>query len=232
MKKIVMLYGQNHKGSTYNIARMILEKIEGEKTVTEFFFPRDLNHFCQGCDSCIEDMKLCPFYEEKEKIIKAIDEADILIVATPTYCMHMSAPLKSFFDLTFDMWMPHKPMESMFSKKAVIVSTAAGAGTKSAIKDVKDCLFYMGVPYIIKYGINVQAMSFTGVSEKKKQKIDKDTSAIARKLSSDSKPHVGIATKFMFLMMRISNLKGLNSSVSETEYWREKGWLDKNRPWK
>ena len=70
MKKIVMLYGQNHKGSTYNIARMILEKIEGEKTVTEFFFPRDLNHFCQGCYSCIEDMKLCPFYEEKEKIIK------------------------------------------------------------------------------------------------------------------------------------------------------------------
>ena len=43
MKKIVMLYGQNHKGSTYNIARMILEKIEGEKTVTEFFFPRDLS---------------------------------------------------------------------------------------------------------------------------------------------------------------------------------------------
>lgn len=232
MKRIVMLYGQNHKGSTYNIARMIADKIEGEKEVTEFFFPRDLNHFCQGCYSCLEDMKLCPFYGEKEKIINAIDEAEILIVATPTYCMHMSAPLKSFFDLTFDLWMSHKPMESMFAKKAVIVSTAAGAGAKSAVKDVKDCLFYMGVPYIIKYGITVQAMSFADVSEKKKQKIDKDTSAIAKKLNNNLKPYVKISTKFMFLMMRLSILSGLNSSASETAYWREKGWLDKNRPWK
>ena len=181
---------------------------------------------------CIEDETACPYYQEKKRIMDAVEEADILIVTTPTYCLHASAPLKSFLDVNFVCWMSHRPKKSMFSKRAVIVSTSAGASTKAAIKDVKDCLFYMGVPYIIKYGINVQAMSFTGVSEKKKQKIDKDTSAIARKLSSDSKPHVGIATKFMFLMMRISNLKGLNSSVSETEYWREKGWLDKNRPWK
>ena len=48
MKKIVMLYGQNHKGSTYNIARMILEKIEGEKTVTEFFISYWRNDKARG----------------------------------------------------------------------------------------------------------------------------------------------------------------------------------------
>ena len=109
--KIVMLNGQNHKGSTYNIGRIIADKIEGDNEITEFFFPRDLNHFCAGCYMCIEDVSMCPFYSEKEKIIDAIDTADILIVTTPTYCMHMSAPLKSFFDLTFDMWMPHRPMK-------------------------------------------------------------------------------------------------------------------------
>ena len=136
--KIVMLNGQNHKGSTYHIGRMIADRIEGENEITEFFLPRDLNHFCNGCYKCIEEQTACPFYPDKIKIIDAIDAADILIVTTPTYCMHMSAPLKSFFDLTFDMWMSHRPMQSMFRKRAVIVSTSAGAGAKSAMKDVKE----------------------------------------------------------------------------------------------
>ena len=230
--KIVVLNGQNHIGSTYHIGRMIADKIEGKNEITEFFFPRDLNHFCVGCYQCIEDSAACPYYEEKKKIIDAIDSADVLIVTTPTYCMHMSAPLKSFFDLTFDMWMAHRPMESMFKKRAVIVSTAAGTGTKSAIKDVEDCLFYMGVPKIYKYGMAVQAMNWEGVSTDKKEKIGKQTDMLARKLSTGVAPSVGIKTKFMFIIMGMMQKKGWNSSPVETEYWKEKGWLDGKKPWK
>ena len=46
--KIVMLNGQNHKGSSYTIGKKIIDKIDGEKEVREFFFPKDLNHFCIG----------------------------------------------------------------------------------------------------------------------------------------------------------------------------------------
>lgn len=229
--KIVMLNGQNHKGSTYHIGRLIADKIEGENEITEFFFPRDLNHFCAGCYMCIEDVSLCPFYSEKKKIIDAIDTADILIVTTPTYCMHMSAPLKSFFDLTFDMWMSHRPMKSMFSKKAVIVSTSAGAGVKSAMKDVEDCLFYMGVPKIIKFGMAVQAMNWDGVATDKKKIIDKKADIIAKKLCAKEKPSAGIKTRFMFHMMGMMQKKGWNSSQVETEYWKENGWLDGKKPW-
>ena len=230
--KIVLIHGQNHKGSTYHIGRSIADKIEGNNEITEFFLPKDLEHFCLGCYKCIKDFGACPFYSEKKVIIDAIDAADILIFTTPTYCMHISAPLKSFFDLTFDMWMSHRPKKSMFSKKAVIVSTSAGAPTKSAMKDVQDALFYMGVPKIIKYGLAVQAMNWDGVSAEKKTKIDRDTSAIARKLSSGKKPSVGIKTRFMFGVMGMLQKKGWNSSPVETEYWKENGWLDGKKPWK
>lgn len=230
--KIVMLNGQNHKGSTYHIGRMIADKIGEEKEITEFFFPKDLNHFCTGCYQCIEDTAACPYAEEKKKIMDAIDAADLLIVTTPTYCMHMSAPLKSFFDLTFDLWMAHRPMESMFKKRAVIVSTAAGTGMKSAIKDVEDCLFYLGVPKIYKYGLAVQAMSWDGVSETKKKKIEMKTDKLAKKLGKSKSPSIGFKTRFMFRMMGMMQKKGWNSSEVETQYWKEKGWLDGKRPWK
>ena len=229
--KIVTLNGQNHKGSTYHIGRMIAEKIEGENEITEFFFPKDLNHFCTGCCRCIEDAAACPFYEEKKIIIDAIDAADVLILTTPTYCLHVSAPLKSFLDLTFDLWMSHRPMGSMFRKQTVIVSTSAGASTKSALKDVQDALFFMGVPKILKYGLAVQATGWQNVSSKKKAKIEKAAGAIAKKITS-KKPAVGVKTRFMFAVMGSMQKKGWSASPVEAAYWKEKGWLDGKKPWK
>lgn len=51
--KITLIHGQNHKGSTYHIGKMLAEKFEGV-TITEFFLPKDLEHFCLGCYQCIE----------------------------------------------------------------------------------------------------------------------------------------------------------------------------------
>ncbi len=230
--KIAILHGQNHKGSSYHIGRMIADKIQGENEITEFFLPRDMNHFCLGCYNCIEDDAKCPFYSEKKNIMDAVEAADVLIFTTPTYCMHASAPMKSFIDLTFTYWMVHRPRKCMFSKRAVVVSTAAGTGMKSAIKDITNTLFYWGVPYIKSYGVAVQAMSWDGVNEKKKAKIEKDTSKLARKLSTGKKPSVGLKTRFMFKVMGGMQSAGWGSSPVEKEYWVQNGWLGNKRPWK
>lgn len=242
--KIVLIHGQNHKGSTYHIGRMIGDGIskeaagttksggDMEKEITEFFLPRDLNHFCLGCYQCIQGDENCPFYEEKNKIMQAVEEADILIFTTPTYCLRASAPMKTFIDLTYTYWMSHRPRKSMFTKKAVVVSTSAGTGSKTAIKDVTTALFYWGVPYIKSYGVALQAMNWDMVAPGKKEKIRKDTARLAKKLSDGKAPSVGIKTRFIFWIMAGMQSRGLGSSPTEKEYWEENGWLGKKRPWK
>lgn len=230
--KIVMIHGQNHKGSTYKIGRMIANKISREDDIVEFFLPRDLNHFCLGCYACIEDVTKCPFYEEKNKIMTAVESADLLIFTTPTYCLRASAPMKSFIDLTFNYWMIHRPRKCMFSKRAIVVSTAAGIGTKSAIKDITTTLLYWGVPSVITYGISVQAMNWTGIADKKKQKIEKDTTKIANKVLKRKRVKAGLKTKALFMMMRMMQKKDWGSGEAEKMYWDKNGWLGKGRPWK
>lgn len=230
--KIVMIHGQNHKGSTYKIGRMIANKISREDDIVEFFLPRDLNHFCLGCYACIEDVTKCPFYEEKNKIMTAVESADLLIFTTPTYCLRASAPMKSFIDLTFNYWMIHRPRKCMFSKRAIVVSTAAVIGTKSAIKDITTTLLYWGVPSIITYGISVQAMNWAGVADKKKQKIEKDTTRIANKVLKRKRVKAGLKTKALFMMMRMMQKKDWGSGEAEKMYWDKNGWLGKERPWK
>ncbi len=228
--KIVLIHGQNHKGSSYHIGQMLSEQF-ADSEVQEFFLPRDLEHFCIGCYNCIESEEKCPFYAEKNRIMQEVEKADLLIFTTPTYCMRASAPMKAFIDFTFTYWMSHKPRACMFFKKAVVISTAAGAGAKSATKDVANALFYWGVPYIKEYGIAVQAMSWEQVSDKKKERIKSDMQKIAGRITQKP-PRVGIKTKFMFLMMRMMQLNNMSSGEAEKAYWRDNGWLDKKRPWR
>ena len=230
--KIVMINGQNHKGSTYNIGRLLAKNIGNDKDIVEFFLPKDLNHFCLGCYTCIDDDTKCPIYEEKNRIMKEVEEADILIFTTPTYCLRASAPMKSFIDLTFNYWMSHRPRKCMFNKKAVVISTAAGRGAKKAVKDVSDALFYWGIPCIVEYGICIQAMNWDGVSQKKKQKIEKDTTRIAQRLSRKKRVKAGIKTKAMFSLMRMMQKADLGSGEADRSYWEKSGWLGKERPWR
>ncbi|MDO5573926.1 MAG: NAD(P)H-dependent oxidoreductase [bacterium] len=230
--KIVVINGQNHKGSTYHIGKLLTESISGEHEVQEFFLPRDLNHFCLGCYTCIEDGTKCPFYEEKNKIMQAVEAADLLIFTTPNYCMAPSAPMKAFMDLTFTYWISHKPHECMYTKKAVVISTTAGAGAGAAVKPVKTMLSYWGVPVIKTYAIGVQAMNWQGVNLKKKAKIEKDMRRLAGSLTPLHKPKVLLSHRFMFNMMRLMFKGHMGSGETERKYWEDHGWLGKGRPWK
>ena len=113
-----------------------------------------------------------------------------------------------------------------------MVSTAAGSGTKSAIKDITNTLLYWGVPYVLSYGISVQAMNWNAVADKKKKKIEKDTTKLADKVLKKRQVKAGIKTKTLFMMMRMMQKMGWGSSDSEKVYWEQKGWLGKERPWK
>lgn len=230
--KIVLIHGQNHKGSTYHTGRILADYISGGNDIKEFFLPRSLNHFCGGCYQCIEDEGKCPFYNEKRIVMQEVEKADLLIFTTPNYCMAPSAPMKAFMDLTFIYWMSHRPRECMFKKRAAVISTTAGAGAGKAIGPVARMLTYWGVPEVKKYGVAVQAKCWDDVSAKKKEKIYKDMKKLAKKLSREKLPKVPVKTKLLFNMMALMQRGNMGSGSEEKRYWEELGWLGKERPWK
>ena len=87
------------------------------------------------------------------------------------------------------------------------------------------------VPFFTIYGVGVAAVDWNGVSEKKKKAIEKATSSIAKRIiynSGNIKPE--IKTKGMFWIMHLMQKNGFNPR--DAEYWKEKGWTGKIRPWK
>ena len=228
--KIVIINGQNHKGSTYHIARMLAEKISGE--ITEFFLPRDFGEFCVGCTKCFsESEKKCPHFSSLEPLTKAMDASDVIILASPVYVYHSTGAMKAFLDHYGYRWMVHSPEGSMFRKQGVCISTAAGAGMSSTNKDMADSMFFWGIAKIYKYGAAVAATDWNSVNEKKKKAIDKATSAMAQKISRRAgKIKPSFKTRAMFFFMHLAQRKGFNER--DARYWKEKGWTESVRPWK
>ena len=119
----------------------------------------------------------------------------------------------------------------MFSKRAVVISTAAGAGMKSTNKDVADSLSFWGIPKIYKIGFGIHATSWSKVSDKMLAKIRKKTDSIAAKLKSDSfEPKVSAKGRMYFTISHFANKKGWNPA--DSSYWQAKGWTENKRPWK
>ena len=230
--KIVMIHGQNHKGSTWNIANLLLQKLPGEKEVKEYFLPRDMNHFCSGCYACLEARERCPYWREKEPMLHQMREADLLILTSPNYCMMPSAPMKAFLDLFFTNWMSHKPLREMFSKRAVVISSAAGAGAKKAAKLIGNNLANWGIPEIHLYAAVVNAMNWDMVPSGKKARMEKDMDKLARQLSRRGKVTVGMKTRILFWFYGGMQKAGWGASPTEKQYWIENGWLSGGKPWK
>lgn len=230
--RVVIINGQNHKGSTYHMGRILAEKITDEANICEFFLPRDMPHFCCGCTRCfIEDETLCPHYDYIKPITQAMDMADVLIFTSPVYVYHATGSMKALLDHYGFRWMVHRPEERMFSKQAVCLSTAAGGGMKSTCKDIKDSMFFWGIGKIYCYGAAVRAISWKEVSEKTKQKIEKKTDILADKIiKTNGKVRIPIKTRIFFNFVRFLQKKEWNPK--DVAYWKEKGWNKKKRPWK
>lgn len=231
--KITLIHGQNHKGSTYHIARMAAEKIGGD--IEEFFLPRDFGEGCSGCLACLHrGREHCPRADKVSVIFDSMLSSDVLVIGSPTYVMEMTAHLKAFFEHIYTAWLAHRPEEAMFSKTAVVVSTAAGMSMNGVTKSMAKQMFYLGVPKVHRLPFRVMASDWNGVSDKTKSQIESKTAAIARKISSkNGRAKPGIKTKFIFSMMR-SFQKDKNNDYAplDKEYWHSKGWLDSKRPWR
>nr|WP_303223747.1 NAD(P)H-dependent oxidoreductase [uncultured Blautia sp.] len=229
--KITVIHGQNHKGNTYMIAHELAEKIGGE--VTEFFLPRDFDEPCIGCWTCFnKDLTHCPHYKKLKPLMDAMDEADVVILASPVYVYHATGQMMAFLDHFGTRWMVHRPDARAFQKQGVAIATAAGGGMASTTKDLYHSMFFWGYPRIYRMGFAVRAAKPSEIPEDIQKKIHQETDRMAAKIRKNHasfKPT--LKTRMWFSMIRWMH-KAFWKFEPDYGYWEEHGWHGKNRPWK
>lgn len=238
--KIVAIHGSQRKQCTYHTAWEVIQRLVDVEhaEVTEFFMPKDMPHFCNGCFTCIaKGMEFCPHAAEVQPIRKAIDEADVVVLTSATYVYDVTGQMKAFLDHLAYRWMVHRPSPAMFHKVGLVVSTSAGAGHGSALKTMKSSLEFWGTARTYKLGLSVQAAAWDGISAKKKaqisKKADRIVSTIRRETAKGNQLRPSWKVRGMFLGMgKLIQMLSKKTGGADDQYWKEQGWQDGKRPWK
>lgn len=234
--KITIIYGSMRHGSTYNCVNILKEELGtySDNETVEFFLPKDMPHFCNGCFSCLYNGEdTCPHYESMKPIVEALENADLIILASPVYCYDVSAQMKVFLDHLSYIWLPHRPRPSMFKKIGIVISTAAGIGMSHTNKTMKKNLQFWGVKKVFSYGKAVAASKWEDISTERQQKIRKELSTIAKNVNNCvrriDKFSASLFIRMFFAAIR-SMMKKNKWGVRDHNYWQQQGWLDEKSP--
>lgn len=97
--KIVGIMGSPRKqGNTAFLLNKVMEGAKAAGAETVVFQPNQMNiRGCQACELC-KTKGRCVIIDDMQEIYRAIDEADVVVLASPVYMWGMSAQLKLVVD--------------------------------------------------------------------------------------------------------------------------------------
>ena len=128
--------------------------------------------------------------------------------------------------------MVHRPNGKMFTKQALIITTAAGGGMRSTIRDIKDSMNFWGVGRLYTYSSATWHPRKPEMTGKVTEEMEGAILKICRKIRKRA-VHVKPRLKVKLLFYTYGRLLHKMTPESiDSMYWKEQGWLDKVRPWK
>lgn len=237
--KITVINGTEKRGVTYKLKELFLERFKSVAEITEYYLPKDCPSFCVGCTSCfMRGEDTCKDYSYISAIEKSLIEADLIVMTSPAYVMHATGAMKALLDHFGYRWMPHRPIAEMFGKRAVIITQCLGAGARSTAKDIKHSLSWWGISKIgVFNGTLMSDIVWDNIPAKKRNKLTNRINRLARKFEKidySKSARTKLITKIKFKICRMIQKQVHKNGVEglDYRYWRDNGWLDKNRPWK
>lgn len=117
------------KGNSYTLAKTFCDRAEDLDAKVQTFVLNKLKYRgCQACMACKTKMDHCILQDDLTEVLKAVAQADILVMATPTYYGEVSSQLKGFIDRTYSYLVPDfmsnpTPSRLATGKKLVFIQT-------------------------------------------------------------------------------------------------------------
>ena len=221
--KCVLINGSPHRGNTYEHAKVIMRHMRklGNAEFEEIHLGRLIMPFCSGCFCCFERGEdACPHRASIAPIAQAIEAADALIVLTPAYSLAPTALLKNLIDhLSYYF---HRPR--FFGKKALVLSTTAGAGAKASAKYIRNVLGHWGYCRVYTHALACHAALGYKPSEKTENRLRRIAGRFFCYIKSGRVPGARLKRVMYYNMWRA--MAAVNPASFDGRYWKEKG-LDK-----
>jgi multimeric flavodoxin WrbA len=127
MKVMGFVASPRKQGNTAWVVNKILEGSQEQGAETQSWYFNDLDiKPCQSCYGCQQGDLRCVINDDMQKLYDAIEQADALVLGSPTYMGQMSAQAKIFTDRLFaeyhPRFSPHFKQRNAVKKMVLVFS--------------------------------------------------------------------------------------------------------------
>jgi multimeric flavodoxin WrbA len=107
MKMVTLLGSPRSKGNSATMANLIIDTAAelGAQNRT-FELNRLTYRGCQACYACKSVADACIMKDDLTEVLKAVEEAELVVLASPVYYGEVSSQLKGYIDRTFSFLVP------------------------------------------------------------------------------------------------------------------------------
>lgn len=180
---------------------------------------------CQGHLTCIKQGEAaCPFAADVSPLTARMEAADAVIFASPVHCFNVSTLLKNMVDLY--VYQMHRP--SFFGKKAVVVTSAAGAGQKDVLKYMRKTFANWGFDVVGQLGTHAGLFDEAPYQPKLQSASDEVAGQLIEALERNTLPRPGVAELINFRVWRAVVKRTENASPYDWEHWQKTGWINQD----
>ena len=139
MKTMILFGSPRKKGNTISLLRPFLDELKKAGSEIEFFdvYESDIAG-CRACFGCQKDKDrvYCVINDDMQPVLKAMEAADLIVIAAPIHSFGLPGPVKTAFDRTIYPFLkyygddPFGP--SHFEGKALAIVTTCGYPVEKA----------------------------------------------------------------------------------------------------
>jgi hypothetical protein len=148
--------------------------------------------------------------------------ADAVIFASPVHCFNVSTLMKNMIDLL--VYQMHRP--EFFGKKAIVVTSAAGAGQTGVLKYLRKTVSIWGFHVVGQLGTHSGLFEDLRYQPKLGKAADAVAGRLLRAIDRNVTPQPGIAELINFRVWRSVIKRSKDASPYDWNYWQEAGWLE------
>ncbi len=142
MKNVLILSGSPRKGGNSDL--LCDEFMRGAKEngnqVTKINVADQKISPCRACYFCRDHSGECIYKDDMQKILQAMIDADVLVLASPVYFYSINAQLKTVIDRTVARWLEVKNKEFYYIMTAADAEKEAMDTTLACFRGYADCV--------------------------------------------------------------------------------------------
>jgi multimeric flavodoxin WrbA len=217
--KILAICGSPHKGNSYSILQTIKENYPSVDF--KIMMIKDMNlEQCRGCYSCcLRGEDKCPLKDDRDMIIRDMQEADGVLFATPVFVNHISYLMKHFIDrLGF---FAHRP--AFFGKYAMVMSVCSGFGADKANDYMSGIFSVFGFAVVSALELKVAARTETENAYNHAQTINAFNTFLERINKDQGKmPTPTLLQLIYFNIFRSLSMITQKTNKADYEFYRDK----------